>query len=223
MNTSTSTLPQASRKRRRPAVVCTECRRRKIACDRKAPCGQCIQYDSTCTYYTPGISTVTRTQRTPANDIYTPSSSTNLETFGSTEVHQLGMFDGPAGPPPSVDDDTSIPVASVNTQSAGPLIGHSTALQNLREATDATVYPLPNPNPTTPRTLNSRGSTNPERSVETVRTSRPHLKGRFLKSRLFGQSHWMNGCMQVRLSLWALCFHLVCLDLPGHTRFSVCV
>ncbi|KND87121.1 Multidrug resistance regulator 1 [Tolypocladium ophioglossoides CBS 100239] len=40
-----------SRKRRRQAVVCTECRRRKIACDRNAPCTQCIQSNSACTYY----------------------------------------------------------------------------------------------------------------------------------------------------------------------------
>lgn len=40
-----------SRKRRRHAVVCTECRRRKIACDRSAPCTQCIQSGSACTYY----------------------------------------------------------------------------------------------------------------------------------------------------------------------------
>lgn len=40
-----------SRKRRRQAIVCTECRRRKIACDRNSPCAQCIQSNSPCTYY----------------------------------------------------------------------------------------------------------------------------------------------------------------------------
>ncbi|EEP81633.1 predicted protein [Uncinocarpus reesii 1704] len=40
-----------SRKRRRQAVVCTECRRRKIACNRSIPCAQCIQSNSICTYY----------------------------------------------------------------------------------------------------------------------------------------------------------------------------
>lgn len=32
-------------------MVCTECRRRKIACDRNTPCIQCIQSNSACTYY----------------------------------------------------------------------------------------------------------------------------------------------------------------------------
>lgn len=33
--------PGPAYKRRRPAVACTECRRRKIRCDRVSPCGPC--------------------------------------------------------------------------------------------------------------------------------------------------------------------------------------
>lgn len=33
--------PLPVRKRRRPAYACTECRRRKVRCDRAMPCGQC--------------------------------------------------------------------------------------------------------------------------------------------------------------------------------------
>ncbi|KAF1993365.1 hypothetical protein P154DRAFT_450420, partial [Amniculicola lignicola CBS 123094] len=57
-STHTAALPntrgnstEPSRKRRRQAVVCTECRRRKIACDRNMPCAQCVQSKSTCTFY----------------------------------------------------------------------------------------------------------------------------------------------------------------------------
>jgi hypothetical protein len=39
------------RKRRRPALSCVECRRRKIKCDRRMPCSHCMQLKSTlCTY-----------------------------------------------------------------------------------------------------------------------------------------------------------------------------
>ncbi|KAH8700482.1 fungal-specific transcription factor domain-containing protein [Talaromyces proteolyticus] len=40
------------RKRRRPAFSCTECRRRKVRCDRAVPCLQCTAYNnaSGCTY-----------------------------------------------------------------------------------------------------------------------------------------------------------------------------
>ena len=34
------------RKRRRPARSCVECRRRKVRCDRKKPCGQCVAQNS---------------------------------------------------------------------------------------------------------------------------------------------------------------------------------
>lgn len=37
-------------KRRRPAVACTECRRRKVKCDRNLPCGPCTQSSLMCAY-----------------------------------------------------------------------------------------------------------------------------------------------------------------------------
>lgn len=41
------------RKRRRPALACTECRRRKIRCDRQNPCTQCVQWKCSSCIYTP--------------------------------------------------------------------------------------------------------------------------------------------------------------------------
>jgi hypothetical protein len=38
------------RKRRRPAVACIECRRRKVKCDRAFPCKSCVLGASLCTY-----------------------------------------------------------------------------------------------------------------------------------------------------------------------------
>ncbi|KAL1988912.1 hypothetical protein VTN96DRAFT_6901 [Rasamsonia emersonii] len=38
------------RKRRRPAVSCSRCRRRKVKCDRKDPCSRCRRTQSVCTY-----------------------------------------------------------------------------------------------------------------------------------------------------------------------------
>ncbi|KAB8231585.1 transcription factor domain-containing protein [Aspergillus alliaceus] len=45
-------LSQPTRKRRRPAYSCTECRRRKVRCDRNQPCNQCTGHDVAfaCTY-----------------------------------------------------------------------------------------------------------------------------------------------------------------------------
>ncbi|KKP04592.1 hypothetical protein THAR02_03282 [Trichoderma harzianum] len=44
------------RKRRRPAVACVECRRRKVKCDRAKPCGPCYQSALTCYYRPPSFS-----------------------------------------------------------------------------------------------------------------------------------------------------------------------
>ncbi|RDL32693.1 uncharacterized protein BP5553_09149 [Venustampulla echinocandica] len=46
--------PGPAHKRRRPAVACTECRRRKIRCDRASPCGPCSKAQSSlrCVYST---------------------------------------------------------------------------------------------------------------------------------------------------------------------------
>ncbi|PLB50333.1 hypothetical protein P170DRAFT_508533 [Aspergillus steynii IBT 23096] len=38
------------KKRRRPALACLECRRRKVKCDRTTPCGQCTAHRSSCRY-----------------------------------------------------------------------------------------------------------------------------------------------------------------------------
>ncbi|PYH43486.1 Zn(II)2Cys6 transcription factor [Aspergillus saccharolyticus JOP 1030-1] len=38
------------RKRRRPALACEECRRRKIGCDRESPCNHCTKFKRSCTY-----------------------------------------------------------------------------------------------------------------------------------------------------------------------------
>jgi hypothetical protein len=46
------------RKRRRPALACAPCRRRKVKCDRNSPCGQCTQRNSdSCTYTEDGRTT----------------------------------------------------------------------------------------------------------------------------------------------------------------------
>lgn len=43
-------MEQPIRRRRRPALSCLECRRRKIRCDRNDPCGHCVVSRNQCTY-----------------------------------------------------------------------------------------------------------------------------------------------------------------------------
>ncbi|RYO93406.1 hypothetical protein DL766_000796 [Monosporascus sp. MC13-8B] len=43
-------MERQSRRRRRPALSCLECRRRKIKCNRNDPCAHCVSARSKCTY-----------------------------------------------------------------------------------------------------------------------------------------------------------------------------
>ena len=43
-------MERQSNRRRRPALSCLECRRRKIKCDRKDPCTHCITTQAQCVY-----------------------------------------------------------------------------------------------------------------------------------------------------------------------------
>ena len=43
-------MKRQPRRRRRPALSCLECQRRKIKCDRNDPCARCITVRTKCTY-----------------------------------------------------------------------------------------------------------------------------------------------------------------------------
>ncbi|KAF5523269.1 Transcription factor lepE [Colletotrichum aenigma] len=59
------TLPisaSAQKKRRRPALACEACRRRKVRCDRNLPCGTCVRSkNALCTYTTQATTNNTKT------------------------------------------------------------------------------------------------------------------------------------------------------------------
>lgn len=59
---------QTSRVRRRNRTInsCSECRRRKLACSRTAPCTNCIKFDRECLYLAPALDP---TSRSKLNDI----------------------------------------------------------------------------------------------------------------------------------------------------------
>ncbi|KAM4058866.1 fungal zn(2)-Cys(6) binuclear cluster domain-containing protein [Hirsutella rhossiliensis] len=50
------------RRRRRPALSCLECRRRKIKCDRNDPCAHCVSAETPCTYNVHGSESILRPQ-----------------------------------------------------------------------------------------------------------------------------------------------------------------
>lgn len=80
-----ATRPSASaaiRRRRRPALSCQECRRRKIRCDHSSPCANCIRHKTKCsyspfTYHEPGASASVRSGESSGTRSPRPTSATS--------------------------------------------------------------------------------------------------------------------------------------------------
>ena len=162
----------ASRKRRRPALACEECRRRKIKCDKKTPCNQCAKSKSvtvTCTYCPdPGLilkrpcrvdaNPLTVDQRTSAGAVNSPSAAPSTDATREMPVlgghfgERMNPHAGLAGP------DTGSSLQALPAQ-----------VQKLEERLLDTVEANP-----------------------TVDDTAQHPEGSFSKTRYFGPSHWMN-------------------------------
>ncbi|KAH2005549.1 hypothetical protein KXV97_004416, partial [Aspergillus fumigatus] len=113
------------RKRRRPALSCVECRRRKVKCDRNSPCGQCRAHKSTaCTYAVAWATGPVRheSQRTQepllpepadqgASEPQQPASSSPNPTIGESTGPGISLVLG--GPvrctPPDLDSTHTLP------------------------------------------------------------------------------------------------------------------
>lgn len=188
-----------SRKRRRPPVVCTECRRRKSACDRKLPCAQCTQHELDCVYQNDGSAS----QR--------PAAGLSHRSLGSTNTYSEHLRI-----PDAVSENTAAIVATPLVQATtlgGPTEG---ALNDARFPISGAIQtpPVTASSPTTGTLNKSVGQPQPQNRVWVnfdgtlvptghSSSARDHdksdHKGRYLKSRLVGQSHWMNSCFQVSI------------------------
>jgi len=199
MSTSNEPGSAPSRKRRRPPVVCTECRRRKSACDRKMPCAQCTQHSLVCIYQNdhstpqrsaPGLS---RESLRSANPNTSPEHSRMSVT--ACENSAANVASPPIGPPSDVAriggtlNDSTLPIPGVTVTPA------LTASSSMPGTLDQRVGP---PQPQNRVWVNFDGTLVPTGHPLSARDDRTRdHKGRYLKSRLVGQSHWMNSSFQV--------------------------
>ncbi|KAF5013686.1 hypothetical protein FDECE_322 [Fusarium decemcellulare] len=118
-------MERMARRRRRPALSCIECRRRKIKCDRSEPCAHCVLAKLSCEYRfyrqsgvaaiqhplspsTAGESPVPRNQQRSAFDNETLScqstSTPAVEQQGNAEPHVNGRYQTHTHPPSSTQD-----------------------------------------------------------------------------------------------------------------------
>lgn len=188
------------RKRRRPALSCVQCRRRKIKCDRNTPCNNCMQSKkaATCCYNpVEALSPTTVSSRERTTNAPTAQSASSSR---GTSDHTIDSLD-----PRETDfSRTNFPSSRIvpfpeNTQhgrdSKEP---ESTVLASYSDT--AGVQELRNRvHELEQRLSNSSGEQLPDSGVahpapQTVMGAH----GNMSKTRFFGEGHWMNSCKQVQ-------------------------
>ncbi|KAI0124166.1 hypothetical protein BJ170DRAFT_638338 [Xylariales sp. AK1849] len=184
-------MAEPERRRRRPTVSCSVCKRRKIRCDRENPCGNCRRSRNleTCVYENP---LPRPPQQRPRQG--TSQGSTSIdEDSSSTRLSEV-----PRHPSSSIVS-SSICASTLSDQpSGGVLESMKTRIRYLEEQLSIA----------TSRSERSRVTT----SASTIETTISSMGGTFHvhhdsgrlgqpqtinrrtshKARLFGQSHWMN-------------------------------
>jgi hypothetical protein len=166
---------ETPRKRRRPPLSCTECRRRKVKCDRKQPCSHCVLWATMCHYVdtrsrsTVAASTGNRERRSSSNRVASRIPDTD---FPSTLV--------PGGDTVSARPNDVLPTAAASESHTSRQLDHIQKRldelisdRNLRPDTISF-------GPTPPESMGARNSGHEYDQPQL------HLN----KSKLFGSTHW---------------------------------
>lgn len=171
------------KKRRRPALSCEQCRRRKVRCDRGSPCATCVQTgNKTCSYAAPP-----RPRATHPRVIWpSPPESSEASPDGT-------------GGAPEADVGAEKPTPSQGSSNVDWVFGRTLLHSGDSRAADTAI--------------DVKSLTERIRDLEwQVQTGRPApglkrvekggnapLRGMLEKTRFFGPSHWSNAVQLVRL------------------------
>jgi hypothetical protein len=176
-----------AKRRRRPALSCVECRMRKVKCDREKPCGACTRIKSaTCTFRPPRPGIRSENQRSSGDDI----------SPGQSNAHENPARSSPQPSGAPIDFD-----AIINRYVAPGLLGEC----------DGKLGPLPADRPYSDsaqasivnslldrirgleeRLVSATLSEHPRSSTSPRQESSSDASGQFVKSKYYGQSHWIN-------------------------------
>lgn len=198
---SSSATSQPVKKRRRPALACEQCRRRKIRCDRNAPCNHCIKSKiSNCSYVPTHV---------PASWAKKGKDPSNIrDAQGSNEPSQQFILPAPSkdkGTPPSSEyihpnssqwlnsvTGSNTRASSVSASGAGSMNkGSPNDVEWLKSRLHYLEEKLGGVD------MTSADEDEPyEKSPAGTESTAP-IKGTVSKTRYFGRSHWMNGAALV--------------------------
>ena len=190
---------------------CTLCRSRKVKCNRELPCNNCVRaHRKECVYEDhPHL----RMSTEPCASERLPSQP-ERQCFDSTIASTLQPLHNSIGHEAVSDISIRSPVAS-DPYSFTTLSGSSNSRTPISESSAASInlttgqngragpsrvpvaLPIVNDYNTNPTTSGAAELCN--RKDRDDLFGRPQIRGRLVihKSRLFGQSHWMNGCDSV--------------------------
>lgn len=173
------------RKRRRPALSCAECRRRKIKCDRNIPCRQCtLSKSATCTFSPERLSSV-NIHGNKAEAVPSQSQVTSSAGIGVPPTSNLSFL---------LDNSPQADHSGSNTSPSNSSASHPGPDQNVVQTLVDRVQKLEQ----------ALAATSLDGSAG-CRTKTPAKKdidrSFWHKTRFYGQSHWMHPFEQVFSSL----------------------
>lgn len=183
------------KKRRRPALSCEPCRRRKVKCDRNQPCGQCLQTKTASCAYSPIRPGLPRRTRDTIS-LASPSrlSSTRIPNRAqsipsSLNTHASSVRLSPSSTQPSNTTRPSSYSSSIvepGESHQRETIRNKDLLERIRNLEEQLAI------------SKSEGRSNSLSSI--LDTTPKTLSGTISKTRFFGGSHWMY-------SHGAVCYH----------------
>lgn len=188
-----SELSKPPRKRRRPALACSECRRRKIKCDRNNPCTQCVQSKCSSCIYTSETSLPNRTlvnSRTqPANRLGEARQPTD-----PLDEHFLT----PNSSPRTGCSDLSANLYLEQSSRSEVSSGNDTITEKLLQRIHDLEQKLSDSQkPSRKSKITTEGDVQASLSTPSIHRMREAVS----KTRIFGRTHWMGHFEQVRKHL----------------------
>ncbi|MBV33932.1 MAG: hypothetical protein CMP47_00440 [Rickettsiales bacterium] len=188
------------RRRRRPAVSCSVCRKRKIRCNRESPCNNCLRSKNAVCVYEEYPPPVPRRQpnhnedHDPSHSVQVQHSPISLEgvsaSIGGTSTVSC------SGPPLASSTNASTPASKPSDDDVALM---KTRIRDLeRQLSQATGNTNNASAQNAPASVANAGRGLLEASQDRIENGlfgAPRMFGRTVlhKSRQFGQSHWING------------------------------
>ncbi|PGH00032.1 hypothetical protein GX51_06031 [Blastomyces parvus] len=197
------------RKRRRPALACDQCRRRKIKCDQKVPCDQCRRSKSlsihTCTYthaHTPAgsssFASSTRCYDSPQPQRPSATQAPPAPIVPISQISRPGTF--PSYPSPSTANASDLSIhaddqrsdVTRSTRNVAQDLQSAATIQALADRVRLLERKLAQSTRTSSVATSSSPGGRVLEALEDREASHAPVRGTFSKTRFFGQSHWMN-------------------------------